>query len=147
MSSSWQLEAEAPAGRGVTGDDLSAPDGQPLFARSVGSDPEAEEFIRLERLGGPWPIPDDLQAALRGIGDALVAGDAPAVGRWLAPGVALGPGVGPAVARARPSASRVVACARIGEHRVVKLRVGGATASVALATRWRATGCARPAAP
>jgi hypothetical protein len=123
----------------VTGDELSAPDGAPVYSRSAAHDAEAEEFIRLEGLGGRWPIPDDLGAALRGLGDALVAGDGCAVSHWLAPGVGLGGGVESAVARARPAASRVVACARVGAQRAVKLRIGGGGASVALATRWRPT--------
>ena len=138
----WQgrLEALLAAGRGVTGDELSAPEGAPVYSRPAAHDAEAEEFIRLEALGGGWPIPDDLGAAVRGLGDALVAGDGGAVARFLAPGVGLGGGVESAVSRARPSASQVVACARIGAQRAVKLRIAGSGASVALATRWSSTG-------
>jgi len=140
-AAAWQarLEALLASGRGVTGDDLSAPDGVPVYARFGGADAEADEFIRLERLGGGWPIPEDLAAALRAAGDALVAADADAFGRWLAHGVAPGAGVEAAVARSRPSRSRIVACARLGEQRAVKLRLDGADGSVALATRWAPT--------
>jgi hypothetical protein len=140
-AAAWQarLEALLASGNGVTGDELSAPGGAPVYARGDASDAEADEFIRLERLGGGWPIPDDLAAALRGAGDALVAGDAGALGRWLATGVAPAPGVETALARSRPSRSRVVACARLGAQRAVKLRLDGAAATVALATRWALT--------
>ena len=140
-AAAWQsrLEALLASGHGVTGDALSAPDGLPVYERVDGADAEAAEFIRLERLGGGWPIPEDLAAALRAAGEALVAADAGAFGRWLALGVAPGPGVEAAVVRSRPSRSRVVACARLGEQRAVKLRLDGAGGSVALATRWAPT--------
>jgi hypothetical protein len=53
--------------------------------------------------------------------------------------MAPGPGVEAALARSRPSMSRIVACARLGEQRAVKLRLDGAGGSVALATRWAPT--------
>ena len=94
---------------------------------------DAAEFIRLEQSTGTWPIAPALAQALGAFGDALIAGD---VGR------------GPALARARGGAGpgsrergsrgaqggrhSIVACARVGEQRLVKLRLDGAHGAVTL---------------
>lgn len=140
-AAAWQsrLEALLAEARGVTGDDLSAPDGAPVLARIAGGDAEAEEFVRLERLGGQWPLPDDLRRAVQTAAAALMAGDVAGAARWLAPGGGASPDVGAALAQVRPVDSRIVACARIGAHRAVKVRLDGPGGSIALATRWTET--------
>jgi hypothetical protein len=97
---------------------------------------DAGEFIRLEQSAGAWPISAELDAALRSFGDALTAGDLVAARSWLVGDVALGPDLEGPLGRARGGRHRVVACARVGEQRLVKLRVDGASDAVTLLLRW-----------
>jgi hypothetical protein len=124
------------AAEGVTGDLLSAPDGEPAMVEAEGESAEAEEFIRLEAAATRWPMPDELATAVRAFGSALVARDAAEVDRWLARGLAGSAEVQAAISRARFAESRIVACARIGAQRVVKLRLDGSGTAVVLFTRW-----------
>jgi hypothetical protein len=137
-AAAWQRELDERlcAARGVTGDELSAPGGIPVTAMPEGRSDEAEEFIRLETGVTRWPIPDDLMGAVRAFADGLVAGDPVTVERWLTPGLAWPEDARAAIDEARPSASRIVACARLGAQRLVKLRLDRPGTSVALATRW-----------
>ncbi|HEX9747911.1 MAG TPA: hypothetical protein VGB86_05835 [Methylomirabilota bacterium] len=101
---------------------------------------DAAEFIRLERSTGTWPIAPALAQALGAFGDALIAGDTPAARRWLAPDVELGPDLEARLRRAQGRRHRIVACARVGEQRLVKLRLDGARDGVTLLLRWVPTG-------
>jgi hypothetical protein len=101
---------------------------------------DAAEFIRLEQSTGTWPIAPALAQTLAAFGDALIAGDAPAARRWLAPEVELGPDLETRLRKAQVSRHSIVACARVGEQRLVKLRLGGAHAGVTLLLRWVPTG-------
>jgi hypothetical protein len=97
---------------------------------------DALEFVRLEQATGTWPIPPELAQALRSLGDALIAPDPAAARGWLAPGVELGALLEhrlPALAGGR---HRIVACARLGQQRLVKLRLDGARDGVTLLLRW-----------
>ena len=134
----WQdkLEGLLAAAGGVTGDALSAPGGTPAMLRVVQDSAEAAEFIRLEAMRGRWPIPGDLGDAIQSLTDAIVASDAAGIERWLAPGAPWAPEAPAAVRQARVSGSRIVACARIGAHRAVKVRLDGPEASITLSTRW-----------
>jgi hypothetical protein len=136
-AAAWRLAliTRLRAAAGVTGDVLSAPDGEPATAECAGESAEAEEFIRLETAVTRWPMPDDLATAVRAFGSALVARDTAGIDRWLGRGVAGRAEVQPAI-RARFAESRIVACARIGEQRVVKLRLDGPGTSLVLFTRW-----------
>lgn len=131
----WQarLEAMLAAAGGVTGEGL--PEAGPRAASPEGEG-EAEEFIRLETRPSRWPLPDALRAAVAALGDALVAGDATAVRRWLAHETQWGEAAESAVAVGRFTGHAVVAVARIGGQLLVKLRLDGPTLSATLAARW-----------
>ncbi|MGH7350016.1 MAG: hypothetical protein ACREI6_08350, partial [Candidatus Rokuibacteriota bacterium] len=101
---------------------------------------DAAEFIRLERSTGSWPIAPELAQALRGFGDALTSGDVAAARRWLTPEVELGPDLEARLRRAQGSRHSIVACARVGEQRLVKLRLEGALDHVTLLLRWVSEG-------
>jgi hypothetical protein len=124
--------------RGVTGDDLSAPDGRVVTAPIADDSPETREFLRLGAAGDGWSIPDDLAAALRAFGEALVAGDFDGARRWLDPSVPWDEGGESALALVHPSRHELVAFARLGAQRLVKVRLTGPGASVTLLTRWAA---------
>jgi hypothetical protein len=81
-------------------------------------------------------MPDDLRTGARAFGDAIVAADAAGLDRWLGRGLAGNAEIHAVVSRARFTASRIVACARIGAQLVVKLRLDGPGPSVVLFTRW-----------
>jgi len=97
---------------------------------------DAREFIRLEQSAGAWPITPELAAALRAFGDALTAGDLAAARSWLASEVALGPDLEGRLLRAQGGRHSIVACARVGEQRLVKLRADGSRDGVTLLLRW-----------
>ena len=101
---------------------------------------DAREFIRLEQSTGVWPIAPELVAALGAFGDALVAGDLEAARRWLDPPLAPGPDLETRLLAARGGRHRVVAVARVGAQRLVKLRVDGDGAGLTLLLRWVPTG-------
>jgi hypothetical protein len=133
----WQarLEGLLAAAGGVTGEGLppSRPAETPA-SLELGDD--AREWIRLCEPATAWPIPDDLRGAVATFGDALLARDGGALGRWLAPGVPWDPAAEPALGGATFASHRVVAFARLGHQRVVKLRLGGARGAVTLSARW-----------
>ncbi len=133
----WQerLEALLAAAGGVTGAGLPAPtqlEGPP--AARLNDD--ARQFIRLEQSLTHWPMPEALENALRAFGDAVVAGDAAALDRWLE---AEGAGMGPRLAELGARGHRVVAFAKIGQKRVVKIRLEGSGEPLTLVMRWAAT--------
>jgi hypothetical protein len=97
---------------------------------------DAREFIRLEQSAGAWPIVPELAAALRAFGDALTAGDLAPVRPWLGSEVALGADLEARLLRAKGGRHSIVACARVGEQRLVKLRVDGSRDGVTLLLRW-----------
>ena len=101
---------------------------------------DAAEFIRLEQSTGTWPIAPALAEALAAFGDALIAGDVAAARCWLAPEVELGPDLEARLRGAQGSRHSIVACARVGEQRLVKLRLDGAQGGVTLLLRWVPTG-------
>jgi hypothetical protein len=112
----------------------------PVTRTSGGSTPpvlsdDASEFIRLERSTGRWPIVAELQAALTAFGDALVAGDTDAARRWLTAAAAPGPEVQGRLRDARGGRHRIVAVARVGAQRLVKLRVEGGREPLTLLLR------------
>lgn len=101
---------------------------------------DAAEFIRLEQSTGTWPIAPALAQALAAFGDAVSAGDVAAARRWLAPEVELGPDLEARLRGAQGSGHSIVACARLGEQRLVKLRLDGSHGHVTLLLRWVPTG-------
>ena len=101
---------------------------------------DAAEFIRLEQSTGTWPIATALAQALTAFGDALIAGDVAAARRWLAPEVELGPDLEARLRGAEGGRHSIAACARVGEQRLVKLRLDGGHDGVTLLLRWVPTG-------
>ncbi|MBI2159759.1 MAG: ferritin-like domain-containing protein [Candidatus Rokubacteria bacterium] len=135
----WQgrLEGLLAAAGGVTGDGLpQASAAPPTATQPPELDDDAREWIRLERTVTVWPIPDDLRATLQSFGDALLARDAAAPRRWLAAGAAWDVGAESSLYAVKPAAHRVVAFARVGHHRLVKLSFEGADGAATLLTRW-----------
>jgi hypothetical protein len=124
------------AARGVTGDELSAPGGATVFAESTADGGDAAEFVRLEAPRERWPIPEELAVTVDAMAVALVAGGLDGAAPWLGSGAAWGPDAIDAIGGRLVSSSRVVACARLGAHWVVKLRLDAIAGSVTLALRW-----------
>jgi len=121
--------------------------GQGPVARALGGaaptaplSDDAAEFVRLEQSTGTWAIPPALAQALGAFGDALIAGDPSASRRWLAPEVELGADLESRLRRARGGRHSIVACARVGAQRLVKLRLDGGHDGVTLLLRWVPTG-------
>ena len=133
----WQgrLEGLLTAARGVTGEGLPAsrPPGTPA-PLELGDD--AREWIRLAEAVSAWPIPDDLRAAIAAFGAALLARDDAAVRRWLAPGVAWDDGARAALGGSAFARHAIVAFARVGAQRLVKLRLDGPAAAATVLARW-----------
>jgi hypothetical protein len=101
---------------------------------------DAAEFIRLEQSTGTWPIAPALAQALGTFGDVLIAGDTAAARRWLAPEVELGLDLERRLGALGGGRHSIIACARVGEQRLVKLRLDGAHDAVTLLLRWVPTG-------
>ena len=101
---------------------------------------DAAEFIRLEQSTGTWPIAPALAQALGAFGDALLAGDVAGVRRWLAPEVDLAADLETRLHAGHGGRHSIVACARVGDQRLVKLRLDGARGGVTLLLRWVPTG-------
>ncbi|HSE04061.1 MAG TPA: hypothetical protein VLK35_07910, partial [Methylomirabilota bacterium] len=99
---------------------------------------DAAEFIRLEQSTGTWPIAPELARALAAFGEALTAGDPAVARRWLAPGAEVAPDLEAQLRGARGGRPSVVACARVGEQRLIKLRFE--SAGLTLLLRWVPTG-------
>jgi hypothetical protein len=136
VSRQRRLEELLVAAGGVTGEGLAsrqAPEGEPL--RADPSD-DAREFIRLETATTAWPIHASLGDALRSFAEALVAGDEEALGRWLASGLVLGATPWTLIRGARYSGHRIVAFAKLGDHRLVKTRLDGPSNSAVVLVRW-----------
>ncbi len=130
----WQgrLEGYLTAAGGVTGDGL--PPSRPIEVPApleLGDD--AREWIRLAEALTTWPLPEDLHTAVASLGAALVAGDAAAIGRWVNPGVAWDA----APLRDGTFAGHsVVAFARLGHQRLVKVRLEGPGTAATVLQRW-----------
>jgi hypothetical protein len=134
-AAAWQttLQGLLEAAGGVTGQGLPPAVGSPASPSAPVSD-DAREFIRLERAQTRWPIPEDLETAIRSLGDALVSADATALGGFLAtPADAT---VMAALKAGRFASHRTVAFVKLGRHRIVKYRLEGPESVVTLNARW-----------
>jgi hypothetical protein len=139
-----QLEELLRAAGGVTGAGLPAPahlGGSPSTP-ALNDDPH--QFIRLEQSPTHWPMPAALEGALTAFGAALVARDAAGLERWLAPELLAAGSPAARLAGLGPETHRVVAFAKIGEKRAVKIRLegvrtAGLSGAVTLLTRWAPT--------
>jgi hypothetical protein len=131
----WQakLAGMLEAARGVTGQGVPPAEGVHASVTVPISD-DASEFIRLERAGEKWSMPEDLETLVRAFGDALVACDGVALGRFLdaAPDAALLP----ALKDVRLARYQMAAFAKLGRHRIVKYRLEGGRGTVTLNARW-----------
>jgi hypothetical protein len=132
-----RLEALLAAARGVTGDGLAAVTTLAVEPASLSG--AAREFIRLETATTTWPIPEGLGDALRSFADALLATDEASLGHWLATGLAPGATAPDALRGVRYSGHRIVAFARLGNQRLVKMRLEGPTGSAMVLSRWAST--------
>src|SRR3984893_7659798 len=130
----WQakLESLLEAAQGVTGRGL--PPAPTRTSRDVPLSDDAREFIRLERAGEKWAIPEDLETAISAFGLALVASDGVGLGRYLdaAPDAAL------LLALDDCGLARynVVAFTKLRRHRIVKYRLEGRSRAATLNARW-----------
>jgi len=121
------------AAQGVTGRGVPAT-AAPSSDRGTSVADGAHEFIALERAGQTWAIPEDLETAVRGFGDALVAADGGSLRRYLdgAPDAAV-----LAALQERPLLRhRLVAFAKLGRHRIAKYRLEGGSHTAILNARW-----------
>jgi len=134
-AAAWQttLQGLLEAAGGVTGQGLPPAVGWPASPSAPVSD-DAREFIRLERAQTRWPIPEDLETAIRSLGDALVSADATALGGFLATPVEAT--VMAALKAGRFASHRTVAFVKLGRHRIVKYRLEGPESVVTLNARW-----------
>jgi hypothetical protein len=129
------LEGLLAAAGGVTGEGLPARDAPGVAPRQAELSDDAQEFIRLEKATGEWPIPEDLAEAQRSFADALVAGDDTVLARWLMPGLEL-EAAWTLLRGTRYSRHLTVAFARLGHHRLVKTRLDGPSSSATVLARW-----------
>ena len=134
-AAAWQstLQGLLEAAGGVTGQGLPPAVGWPASPSAPVSD-DAREFIRLERAQTRWPIPEDLETAIRSLGDALVSAEATALGGFLATPVEAT--VMAALKAGRLASHRTVAFVKLGRHRIVKYRLEGPESVVTLNARW-----------
>src|SRR5260370_213586 len=89
---------------------------------------------------GGWAVARELAAALGAFGDALATGDPEGARRWLEPAVETGPDLQGRLLAVRGGRHRVVAFARVGQQRLVKLQLDGGAESLTLLLRWVLTG-------
>jgi hypothetical protein len=134
-AAAWQarLAGMLETAGGVTGQGLP-PEASAGTDAGVPVSDDAREFIRLERAGEKWPVPEDLETAVRAFGEALVAGDGVGLGRFLdaAPDTALLL----ALKDVRIARHHVAAFAKLGRHRIIKYRLEGSGGTVTLNARW-----------
>ena len=134
----WQARMEQllEASGGVTGRGLPSALPGAISAPAPSLSDDAEELIQLEEGGVRWAIPEDLESAVRSLGDALIARDQAGLRRCCLPGMMAAEGVESALASQAPSSHRIVALASVGHQRLVKLRLEGPDGAVVLVTRW-----------
>jgi hypothetical protein len=130
------LEGLLAAAGGVTGAGLPAREASDVGAGRVEMSDDAQEFIRLAKATGTWPIPADLEEAQRSFASALVAGDEATVARWLVPGLEIETTTRALVEGASYSSHATVAFARLGHQRLVKIRLDGPSTSATVLARW-----------
>jgi hypothetical protein len=134
----WQnkLQALLEESGGVAGQGLppAVPVEQSAAAESLSDDPR--EFIRLDAGHSPWAIPEDLESAVFAFGEALATRDPARLRGAFLREAAPDPDVEATLLGAAVTAHRVVAFAKVGRHRVLKLRFECAGGSLVLPSRW-----------
>ncbi len=129
----WQerLSAALAAAGGLTADTPEPP----LASVSGDTDP-ARDLVALDSCFDPAVVSPDLRAAVEAYAAALASGDAPDIERFVAP--AERSAVLTACAGLRPAREwRLVAQAKVGAHRLIKLRLAGPEGTVVVQTQWR----------
>lgn len=121
---------------GVTGTerDFTAPS-----ADAVDASPwhPARDVVALGSSFDATVVPEDLAACIEAHGRALLAGDRDALARDVVPEARAAVDAGYVDLRGPWERARVVACARIGAYRVVKLALEGVAGRTTLQLRWR----------
>ena len=130
------LEGLLAAAGGVTGAGLPVREAVDVAVGRAEMSDDAQEFIRLEKATGTWPIPADLEEAQRSFASALVAGDDAALTRWIVPGLDLETAARALAHGAPYSSHATVAFARLGHQRLVKTRLDGPSSSATVLARW-----------
>ncbi len=134
-AAAWQarLTGMLEAARGVAGQGLPPAAAVPAGVTPPISD-DAAEFIRLERAGEKWSMPEDLESAVRAFGNALVDGDGVGLGRFL--GVPPDAALLLALKQVRLARHHTAAFAKLGRHRIIKYRLEGPGGAATLNARW-----------
>lgn len=132
----WQrrLEVLLAAAGGVSGEASKA-----LQVPDVPSDPTgiAQDLVSLERPIGRWPIPPELEASVESHMQHLKMRDLGALENDLAPGNREpGTAVYAALVGGEFASHRIVGFAKVGGHRLVKVRLQGPAGAVVLQLRW-----------
>jgi len=133
----WQSRIEqllASAG-GVTGAGLApAVSVAPTTAASLSDDPR--ELIGLERAGVTWSIPANLESGVDRLAEALIAQDEQRLRQVCVPGMEFPESVLTMLAARKVDSHKVVALARVGHQRLLKLRLQGPDGAIVLVSRW-----------
>jgi hypothetical protein len=134
----WQsrIEQLLAAAGGVTGAGLPpAVDLEPTpAAASLSDDPQ--ELIGLERAGTVSTIPASLESEVRRLADALIAQDHERLRQSCVPSMEPAENVVAALAGRKLDSHEVVALARVGHQRLLKLRLQGPDGAIVLVSRW-----------
>ena len=138
----WEarLVAALDAAGGITGTagaerDFSAP---PASADATSPWFPARDVVALGTVFAADVVPADLARVLEAHGRALLAGDHDAIARDVGPAALAAVGATYTDLRGPWERARVVACARLGAYRLVKLALEGIAGRVMLQQRWRA---------
>ena len=137
----WEqrLLAALGAAGGVTGTASTEREFAPAPSGPVDSSPwhPARDVVGLGSVFAPDVVPADLAARLEAHGKALLAGDRDALARDVVAGAWAAVDASYVDLRGPWDRARVVACARIGDYRVVKLALEGVAGRTTLQLRWR----------
>jgi hypothetical protein len=134
----WQARIEqllAAAG-GVTGAGLPPAAGLEPASAAVSLSDDPQELIGLERAGTGWTVPEDLESEARQLAEALIAQDRGRLNRSCTSGTELAENAVAALAGRKVDSHRIVALARVGHQRLLKLRLQGPDGAVVLVSRW-----------
>lgn len=132
----WQgrLEALLVEAGGVTGEGIAH-----LAAPEISADPDGVTggLVELEKPVGRWPLPPDLEAAVEAHARNVERRDLAAAGEDLSPDIrAAGTELYRSLLARGPDRHEVVGVAKLGAHRLIKLRLDGPDGAVILASRW-----------
>jgi len=133
----WQSRIEQLLGAagGITGAGLPpAVELEPTAAASLSDDPR--ELIGLERAGAAWTIPADLESRVGRLADALIAHDHERLRQSCVPGMEPAQSVLAVLAGRKVDSHKIVALARVGHQRLLKLRLQGPDGAIVLVSRW-----------